>query len=67
MYLLQTGVHTTLVSFYGSVSLGIHENSRFIELIFMKLNTRELKKNGDTFQFHLKSDYKNAQFARRYV
>lgn len=44
MFALRTAVHTTLVSFRGSVCLGLREISRSVELIFMKCNSRELKK-----------------------
>jgi hypothetical protein len=49
VYALQTGVHTTLVSFDGFVYLGLHENTRFIELIFVKFNIREFKKKLATY------------------
>lgn len=44
MYALRTGIHTTLVSFYSSVCLGLRENSRSVDMIFMIFNSRELKK-----------------------
>jgi hypothetical protein len=48
---LCTGIHTTVVSFYGSVCLVLRENSRSVELIFMKFNSRELKRMATDTSF----------------
>jgi hypothetical protein len=51
MYAVRTGVHTTLVPCYGSFCLGLRENSRSVELIFMKFNSRELKQMATDTNF----------------
>ena len=51
MYALRIGVHTTLGSFCGSVCLGLRENLRSVELIFIKFNCTELKKMATDTNF----------------